>query len=85
MRWGGTKMKSGRIRTVSKTKTPKKRVSGVKKTSANKTQKRQFSPDEINRMIRERAYFIWEERGKPANQDMDCWLTAEREILSLTK
>ena len=30
--------------------------------------------------IRQRAYSIWEERGRPQNSDLDIWLEAEREI-----
>lgn len=29
--------------------------------------------------IRERAYFIWEDRGRPHGQDLDHWLIAELE------
>lgn len=29
--------------------------------------------------IRERAYFIWESRGRPHGQDLDHWLMAELE------
>lgn len=29
--------------------------------------------------IRERAYFIWENRGRPHGQDLDHWLMAELE------
>lgn len=29
--------------------------------------------------IRERAYFIWEDRGRPHGQDLDHWLIAEME------
>lgn len=30
--------------------------------------------------IRERAYYIWEERGRPHGQDIEHWLLAEMEI-----
>lgn len=30
-------------------------------------------------VIRERAYFIWESRGRPHGQDLDHWLLAEME------
>jgi hypothetical protein len=30
--------------------------------------------------IRERAYFIWESRGRPQGQDIDCWVLAEMEM-----
>ncbi|HTH15432.1 MAG TPA: DUF2934 domain-containing protein [Magnetospirillum sp.] len=29
--------------------------------------------------IRERAYYIWESRGRPMNQDLEHWLIAEME------
>jgi hypothetical protein len=31
--------------------------------------------------IRERAYFIWENRGRPHGEDLDHWLIAEMESL----
>ena len=29
--------------------------------------------------IRERAFYIWEQRGLPAGKDLDNWLSAEAE------
>lgn len=37
--------------------------------------------DDITR-IRERAYAIWEDRGKPHGQDLEHWLLAEMELSS---
>lgn len=34
--------------------------------------------------IEVRAYEIWEKRGRPANQEIECWLQAEQELLFLT-
>lgn len=31
--------------------------------------------------IRERAYVIWEQLGRPHGQDLDNWLEAERQVL----
>lgn len=31
-------------------------------------------------MIQERAYWIWEAKGKPANSDLDNWREAEAEL-----
>ena len=36
-------------------------------------------------MIRERAYFIWEERGRPQAQDFDIWVQAEKDIRAQMK
>jgi hypothetical protein len=35
--------------------------------------------------IRERAYFIWESRGRPQGQDLDHWLIAEMELAGLRR
>jgi hypothetical protein len=37
---------------------------------------------ELRSAIAQRAREIWLSRGTPANQDLDIWLEAEREILS---
>jgi hypothetical protein len=34
----------------------------------------------LQQMIRERAYYIWEKKGKSAGQDWAIWLQAEKEI-----
>ncbi|UCC96273.1 MAG: DUF2934 domain-containing protein [Candidatus Omnitrophota bacterium] len=39
----------------------------------------------LSQMIQKRAYFIWEERGKPYGSDIDIWIQAERDILSHVK
>lgn len=37
---------------------------------------------EVRRMIEERAYYIWESKGRPANSALEDWLQAEKELLS---
>ena len=34
----------------------------------------------MQQMIRERASYIWEKKGKPAGQDLTIWLQAEKQI-----
>lgn len=34
----------------------------------------------LHQMIRERAHYIWERKGKPTGQDLAIWLKAEKEI-----
>lgn len=34
----------------------------------------------IERRIRDRAYRIWEEEGRPAGRDVDHWLRAAQEV-----
>jgi len=36
-------------------------------------------------MVRDRAYYIWEEKGKPFGQDQETWLLAEKDILAKVK
>lgn len=39
----------------------------------------------ISQMVNERAYYIWESKGKPAGQDKTIWLQAEKDIRSKIK
>jgi hypothetical protein len=41
-------------------------------------------PSQREQAIRERAYAIWEEEGRPDRKDLDHWLRAEAEIISDT-
>ena len=34
----------------------------------------------LNHMIQERAYYIWEEKGKPEGRDTEIWAQAEKDI-----
>ncbi len=35
--------------------------------------------------IKERAYFLWEEAGKPEGCDLEFWLKAEEELTTLDR
>jgi hypothetical protein len=35
---------------------------------------------DIERKIRERAYLLWEEQGRPAAKNLEHWLDAERSL-----
>lgn len=39
-------------------------------------------PDDREQSIRQRAYAIWEQQGRPAGHSLDHWLRAEVEITS---
>lgn len=39
----------------------------------------------LNEMIRDRAYYIWEEKGRPEGKDMEIWFQAEKEIKAKLK
>ena len=38
--------------------------------------------DKTDDPVRERAYQLWEEHGKPEGSAMDFWLQAERELVA---
>ena len=38
--------------------------------------------EKISQYIKERAYYIWEEMGRPQGKDVEIWLRAEKDILS---
>jgi hypothetical protein len=42
-------------------------------------------PDDKEQAIRERAYAIRDEEGRPDDKDLDHWLRAEAEIISATE
>lgn len=54
-----------------------------RKSSANSSPK--VDEGKLNHMIRERAYYIWESKGKPNGQDQKIWLQAEKEVLAKVK
>lgn len=39
----------------------------------------------VNNMVKERAYYIWESKGKPKGQDTTIWFQAEKDIRSKIK
>jgi hypothetical protein len=47
--------------------------------AANASDERQPAREQV---IRERAYAIWEEEGRPDRRDLDHWRRAEQEISS---
>jgi len=55
-----------------------------RKNSTNNTAGK-VDEGKLNQMIKERAYFIWESKGKPKGQDQKIWLQAEKEVLSRIK
>ena len=53
-------------------------VSSCSKSST--VSSRKLDEASLNRMIQERAYYIWESKGKPQGKDMDIWIQAKKEI-----
>ena len=53
---------------------------GSRMNSSKGTSGRKLDEGKLNQMIRDRAYFIWLEKGKPCGQDTNIWLQAEKEV-----
>jgi len=43
------------------------------------------SSGNIENLIRERAYYIWEAKGRPDGQDMAIWLQAKKDVSAKMK
>jgi len=58
----------------------------VKRVVRKKVKKQEknfdWTLEKIANFVKEKAYYIWEEEGKPQGKDLDIWLKAEREVLS---
>lgn len=83
------------VRRQKPTKEFTKKTNWTKKTvvteEANATKKPRLSVKEgafeytiekLSHYIAERAYYLWEEFGRPEGQDLEIWRRAEKEILS---
>lgn len=53
---------------------------GGRMNSSKGTTCKKIDEGKLNQMIRDRAYFIWLEKGKPHGQDMNIWIQAEKEV-----
>lgn len=64
----------------------KKKTTEIKKTSAvKKASNCCIDEAQLSDMIKERAYYIWEEKGKPAGLDNEIWIQAQQEICARFK
>lgn len=53
---------------------------GSRMNPAKGTTGKKIDEGKLNKMIKDRAYFLWLEKGKPQGQDASIWLQAEKEI-----
>jgi hypothetical protein len=58
---------------------------GKKTAVKTKCSSRTIDEATLSRMIQERAYYMWEELGKPHGNDGDIWMRAEKEICAKVK
>jgi hypothetical protein len=58
---------------------------GSCKSTTTTGSSRQADEERLNQMVRERAYYLWEEKGKPQGQDTEIWLQAKKEIITKLK
>jgi len=62
--------------------TVKRKIKKVEKENSLKEKNFDWTLEKIANFVKERAYYIWEEEGKPQGKDLDIWLKAEKEVLS---
>ena len=63
----------------------KKKVTVVKKASVKQSASKKMATARVytpsqEEMIQVRAYYIWEQSGRPQNQEFDIWCRAESEL-----
>ena len=46
---------------------------------------KKLDESKLDAMIKERAYYLWEEKGKPLGCDMEIWIQAKKEITAKNK
>ncbi|MBU2062991.1 MAG: DUF2934 domain-containing protein [Candidatus Omnitrophica bacterium] len=49
-------------------------------TSGAKDMKSVIGHDKFNEYVSKRAYYIWQESGRPQGADTEIWLKAEKEL-----
>ena len=56
---------------------------GLKKTvikTVEQSEKKNIDKSLTTQMVQDRAYYIWEEKGKHFGQDQEIWIQAEKEM-----
>ena len=69
---------------MAKANFPKKKSKreNSKRRSLRKISLSSLTLEKLSKWIRERAYYLWEEEGRPQGKDLDIWVKAEREVFS---
>lgn len=52
---------------------------------ADKAAVKKLNPELLGQLIRDRAYYIWEAKGRPEGREMEIWLEAEKDVIRKNK
>ena len=63
----------------------KKASAKTSKKKPAKTLRKRIDSAQVNHMVQERAYYVWEEWGRPGNREQDIWCQAEKDIEVMLK
>jgi len=63
-------------------KTTAAKTAGPRKKRRPKTDAASWTLVSLARYIKDHAYYIWEQEGRPEKKDFDIWLRAEREAFA---
>ncbi len=67
-------------KTTSRTKTKTATRSSAKTTASKKGQKTKITAEQLNEYIQTRAYYVWEEWGRPQGKEKEIWEQATKDI-----
>ena len=75
---------TGRKRTTNKRTVKRAKTTEVvkKRNVGSQDEAFDFTLNKITDYIRTRAYYIWEDLGKPEGKNLEIWNKAEKDILS---
>lgn len=67
-------------KTTTRTKTAPRSM--IKETASKKAKKLKISAEQLNEYIQTRAYYVWEEWGRPQGKEEEIWEQAAKDIKS---
>jgi hypothetical protein len=69
-------------RAVKVKKSPQLKTKTFERVDATGKEGLELTIEQISMYIQTRAYYIWQQLGKPDGQDLDIWMKAEKEIMA---
>ncbi len=76
-----SKTKSVVAKETAARKTAPKKTSPLKAAAVPKKENFPWTMDVINHFIREHAYYIWQDEGRPEGRSFEIWIRSEKEVL----